>query len=162
MDETIKIESMEEDDLKAVAAIEAASFPDPWPLQSFQTELQCNRLAVYYVARFEDAVIAYIGAWIIIDEVHITTLAVEETYRRRCIATRLIDTLIEKARQSGARCLTLEVRPSNTNARCFYDRLGFKELGRRKRYYSDEDALIMTREDLSPYAKEEGGGPYAC
>jgi len=161
MDETVIIDLMKEEDLEAVAAIEADSFQDPWPLQSFQTELQCNRLAVYYVARCEGAVIAYIGAWVIIDEVHITTLAVEEAYRRRGIAARLIDTLIEKARQSEARCLTLEVRPSNTNARCFYDRLGFKELGRRKRYYSDEDALIMTKEDLSPYAKEEGGGPDA-
>ena len=142
------------EDLEAVAAIEQASFYDPWSLQSFQTELEQNTLAVYYVARSEDTVIAYIGAWIIIDEVHITTLAVTETYRRRGIASRLIKALVEKARQSGAQCLTLEVRPSNTTARSFYEKLGFAEFGRRKRYYSNEDALIMTKEDLCSYDTE--------
>ena len=140
------IEPMTETDLEAVAAIEQASFQDPWPLKSFCNELQNNRLAVYFVARSEDLVIAYIGAWIIIDEGHITTMAVAEPYRRRGIAGRLINALIEKAQQRGAHCLTLEVRPSNTAARCFYEKLGFAILGRRKRYYKNEDALIMTKE----------------
>jgi len=153
------IEPMTEEDLEAVAAIEASSFRDPWPLQSFQTELRHNRHAVYYVIRADGLVIAYIGAWIIIDEVHITTLAVADPYRRRGIATRLIKALLEKARQKGALCLTLEVRPSNTNARCFYEKLGFKVLGRRKRYYCDEDALIMTKRDLCFDDQQEGGDP---
>lgn len=153
------VEPMTEADLEAVAAIEQASFQDPWPLQSFCNELQNNRLAIYFVARSEDLVIAYIGAWIIIDEAHITTMAVVESYRRRGIANRLINALIEKTQQSGAHCLTLEVRPSNTAACCFYEKLGFITLGRRKRYYRNEDALIMTKEiEL----KEEGGDPDAC
>lgn len=150
----MKIEIMTEEDLEAVAAIEKASFNDPWSLQSFQTELEQNSLAVYYVAHSEGIVIAYIGAWIVFDEVHITTLAVTEQYRRRGIATRLVETLTVKARQSGAQCLTLEVRPSNTTARYFYEKLGFAEFGRRKRYYNNEDALIMTKEDLCSYDTE--------
>jgi len=147
MEQPVLIEPLKEEDIEAVAAIEAASFPDPWPLESFRTEIAQNSLAVYYVARDENQIIAYIGAWIIIDEVHITTLAVAEPYRRRGIASRLIDTLADEARHKGARIITLEVRPSNTKARIFYEKLGFKELGLRKRYYSDEDALIMTREE---------------
>lgn len=146
MKQLVIIEPMTEADLEAVAAIEQASFQDPWPLQSFCNELQNNRLAIYFVARSEDLVIAYLGAWIIIDEIHITTMAVAEPYRRRGIGDRLINVLSEKAQLSGAHCLTLEVRPSNTAARCFYEKLGFVILGRRKRYYRNEDALIMTKE----------------
>lgn len=143
------IEKMTEADIEVVAAIERASFADPWSVQSFQTELQQNRLATYYVARLAGEVIAYIGAWLIIDEAHITTLAVAEPYRCRGIATDLLKTLIAKARDEGIKCLTLEVRPSNTGARIFYEKHGFRTLGRRKRYYQDEDALIMTRENLA-------------
>jgi [ribosomal protein S18]-alanine N-acetyltransferase len=148
---------MNEEDLAAVAAIENASFSDPWPLSSFSNELFYNRLAVYYVARLEGEVIAYIGSWFVLDEVHITTLAVTEAYRRRGIASRLVEALLEKARSEKAHCLTLEVRPSNTAARSFYEKLGLTVYGRRKRYYSDEDALIMTRHDLRRRDSKEGG-----
>ncbi len=143
------IEKMTEADIEAVAAIEQASFKDPWSIKSFQTELRQNRLAIYYVARLEGEIIAYIGAWLIIDEAHITTLAVAEPYRSRGIATDLLKTLIAKARNEEIQCLTLEVRPSNTGARVFYEKQGFRILGRRKRYYRDEDALIMTKDNLA-------------
>ena len=139
---------MNEKDIAAVAAIEQDSFSDPWPLEAFRGELQNNRLASYYVARHRAKVVAYIGAWQILDEVHITTLAVEESYRRHGIASKLLKMLLDKVRAGGARYITLEVRPSNTEARRFYEKWGFTALGRRKRYYSDEDALIMTRADL--------------
>ncbi len=146
----ITIEPMSEKDLEVVAAIEADSFSDPWPLEAFRTELLNNQLAAYFVARHKGRVIAYIGSWLVLDEVHITTLAVETPYRRRGIASRLVKTLIEKSRSGGARFLTLEVRPSNKAARYFYEKWGFTVLGRRKRYYIDEDALIMTKENLKP------------
>lgn len=145
------IEPMSEEDLKAVCAIEKVSFTDPWPLESFQTELYNNRLAAYYVARLDGEVTAYIGAWLVLDEVHITTLAVAEKHRRRGIASRLIEKLIDEAGSRGGRFMTLEVRPSNTAALNFYEKFGFTVLGRRKSYYRDEDALIMTREGLQPY-----------
>ena len=151
MEHSITIEPMKLIDLEAVAAIEKASFQDPWPLRSFLTELQENRLAVYLIARNEEGeVIGYLGAWIIIDEVHITTLAITAPYRRQGVASRLVDALLQDNRMQEGRVLTLEVRPSNTAARRFYEKLGLKIYGRRKRYYSDEDALIMSRENLLP------------
>lgn len=142
------IEPMNEADVDAVAMIETASFRDPWPSESFYTELESNRLAFYLVARInpEDDAVGYIGAWKVLDEVHITTLAVAEKYRRCGIASRLVEALVISTTKSGARYLTLEVRPSNVPAIRFYEKHGFKTLGRRKRYYVDEDALIMTRE----------------
>ena len=148
MDNQVTIEPMGEEDIETIAAIEQDSFSDPWPLEAFRGELFNNRLAAYYVARHKGKPVAYIGAWRILDEVHITTLAVEESYRRRGLASRLLETLIEKVRSGGASFVTLEVRPSNKAARLFYEKRGFSVLGRRKRYYRDEDALIMTREDL--------------
>lgn len=144
--EKLKIGPMSEEDIEAVAAIEQDSFSDPWPLESFQAELEYNRQASYFVARLGTEVIAYIGAWLVVDEVHITTLAVKKSHRRKGIASRLIETLIEAASPGGARYFTLEVRPSNKAALRFYEKYGFSVLGRRRRYYNDEDALIMTRE----------------
>ncbi len=142
------IEPMDETDVDAVATIERASFRDPWPSESFHTELESNQLAFYLVARIkpEDKAVAYIGAWKVLDEVHITTLAVAEKYRRCGIGSRLLEALISLTARGGALFLTLEVRPSNQSAIKFYEKHGFKTLGRRKRYYVDEDALIMTKE----------------
>lgn len=145
----IIIEPMVEADIYAVAAIELESFKDPWPLESFRTELLYNQLASYYVARINGVVVAYIGAWSILDEVHITTLAVEKKYRRQGIASLLLETLLVSMHKQGARYLTLEVRPSNRAARNFYEKYGFKVYGHRKKYYVDEDALIMTKDDLN-------------
>ncbi len=148
----IKIEPMREEDVEAVAAIEKTSFSDPWPIESFRSELH-NNLANYLVARLEGTLIAYIGAWLMLDEVHITTLAVTENHRRRGIASRLVEKLIAEARPRGACFLTLEVRPSNKAAIRFYEKFGFTVLGRRKRYYINEDALVMTKEDLKIYGQ---------
>ncbi|OPL11782.1 MAG: hypothetical protein AVO34_07925 [Firmicutes bacterium ML8_F2] len=145
MDLPITISPMDTGDIREVSAIEQITFREPWPAESFLTELQTNRLAHYLVARLNDRVIAYIGSWIIIDEVHITTLAVAEDYRYRGIATRLLQALIEEVSSQQPRSYTLEVRPSNTAARRFYEKHGFTVCGRRLHYYSDEDALIMTR-----------------
>ncbi len=148
----LEIEPMGAEDAEAVAAIEKASFSDPWPLEAFYGELQ-NSIAFYFVARLNGTVTAYIGAWLVLDEVHITTLAVLEDYRRRGIASRLVEKLIEVTRPRGGRFLTLEVRPSNRAALKFYEKYGFTVSGRRKRYYINEDALIMIREDLQSYDK---------
>ena len=142
------IEPMDEADVDAVATIEKASFSDPWPSESFHTELESNQLAFYLVARIKpgDKAVAYIGAWKVLDEVHITTLAVVEKYRCCGIGSRLLEALVISTVNRGARYLTLEVRPSNLSAIKFYEKHGFETLGRRKRYYVDEDALIMTKE----------------
>jgi ribosomal-protein-alanine N-acetyltransferase len=139
------IEIMTKNDLDEVTAIENSSFNQPWTLQSFKTDLQYNRLAYYLVARHEDKLVGYIGAWIVLDEAHITTLAVDHAYRRQGVASCLIQALIDEGVRRGISSLTLEVRPSNKVARSFYKKWGFSVRGRRKRYYTDEDALIMSR-----------------
>ncbi len=153
VNDRLVIEEMTADDLKAVHAIESASFKDPWSLHSFQNEVETNDLSLYLVARLGGKVVAYIGSWIVLEEAHITTLAVDRKCRRRGIAYDLVSALAGEAAGRGVRCLTLEVRPSNVAARNFYEKLGFETLGRRRFYYSDEDALVMTRQglDLPPY-----------
>ncbi len=148
MDPTLTIELMNEHNLASVFEIEQESFKDPWSLQSFRSELELNRMAIYLVARLDGRVVGYIGSWLVLDEGHITTLAVESDYRRCGIGGCLVRTLIKRVIPHGARRMTLEVRPSNRGARKFYSNLGFEVHGRRKSYYSDEDALIMTLHDL--------------
>ncbi len=139
---------MSENNLPQVVNIEKESFRHPWSARSFRAELEINRHSCYLVARSQWEVVGYIGAWIVLEEVHITTLAVKNRYRRRGIASFLFNELIGRVKPQGVRYITLEVRPSNMPARSFYEKLGFKVLGRRRYYYPDEDALIMSLEDM--------------
>ena len=143
------IEPMILDDLLTVVAIEEASFTQPWSHQSFKSELTNNQLAAYLVARIDGNIAGYGGIWVILDEAHITTLAVEEHYRRRGVATLLLGALIEKSCSMGAIRISLEVRPSNHAARQLYEKFGFTVKGIRKHYYFNEDGLIMFKEDLN-------------
>ncbi len=137
-------------DLPAVQAIERESFTTPWPPHAYRTELETNRLAHYIVARSDREVIGFAGMWLMVDEAHITTFAVRSDWRRQGVGERLLLALIDLARARGAHEATLEVRPSNTPARRLYEKYGFRPVGIRPRYYSDnnEDALIMTTEAL--------------
>jgi ribosomal-protein-alanine N-acetyltransferase len=138
------------DDLEAVRAIEQESFSTPWPPHAYRAELEKNRLAHYIVARFEDQVVGYAGLWMMVDEAHITTFAVRRPWRRHGVGERLLLALLDLAGSRGAREATLEVRPSNIPARRLYEKYGFRHMGLRTRYYSDnnEDALILTTEQL--------------
>ncbi len=146
----LSIEPMRLDDLPTVQAIEKASFSSPWPPHAYRTELETNRLASYLVVRAEDAVVAYAGMWLMVDEAHVTTFAVHPAWRRRRIGERLLLALLHLAIAHHAREATLEVRLSNLAARRLYEKYGFRPVGLRPRYYSDnhEDALIMTTEPL--------------
>jgi ribosomal-protein-alanine N-acetyltransferase len=141
---------MQARDLPAVQAIERASFRTPWPPHAYRSELETNRLAHYLVARAGDELVAYGGMWLMIDEAHITTFAVHPRWRRRRIGERLLLALLDVARDRHAREATLEVRLSNLAARRLYEKYGFRPVGLRPNYYSDdrEDALIMTTEPL--------------
>jgi ribosomal-protein-alanine N-acetyltransferase len=101
-------------------------------------------------------VIAYAGVWLMVDEAHITTFAVAPAWRRRRIGERLLVALLDLAIARAAREATLEVRLSNLAARRLYEKFGFRPVGIRPRYYSDdhEDALIMTSEPLASPAME--------
>jgi [ribosomal protein S18]-alanine N-acetyltransferase len=144
-------------DLGAVHAIEHASFTTPWPDDAYRSEIETNRLATYLVATIGDAVVGFAGIWLMVDEAHITTFAVDPGWRRRGIGERLLLTLLDASVERGAREATLEVRLSNVAARRLYEKYGFRPVGLRPRYYSDngEDALIMTTEPLgSPDMRE--------
>ena len=145
-----RIDAMRLGDLGAVQAIERASFTTPWPAHAYRSELETNRLAHYLVARVGDEVAAYAGMWLMVDEAHITTFAVGPAWRRRRIGERLLLAMLDLARERHAREATLEVRLSNLAARRLYEKYGFRPVGLRPRYYSDdnEDALIMTTESL--------------
>jgi len=144
------IDRMKVEDLDAVHDIERESFTTPWPSHAYRQELETNRLAHYIVARFGDRVVGYAGMWLLVDEAHVTTFATSRTWRRHGIGERLIIALLDLAVVRQAHEATLEVRPSNIPARRLYEKYGFREVGLRPRYYSDdnEDALIMTTEPL--------------
>jgi ribosomal-protein-alanine N-acetyltransferase len=144
------IEQMRLEDLEEVQAIEEASFSTPWPPNAYRSELMTNRLASYLVGRADGRIVAYGGMWLMVDEAHITTFAVHPGWRRQRIGERLLVAFFDLARDRHARELTLEVRLSNLAARRLYEKYGFRPVGLRPRYYSDnnEDALIMTTEPI--------------
>ena len=153
----IRIEPMRLEDLEDVHAIERASFRSPWPPNAYRSELESNRLAAYLVARAEGEIIGFGGMWLMVDEAHITTFAIHPAWRRQRIGERLLLSFLDLAIERGAREATLEVRLSNLPARRLYEKYGFRPVGLRPRYYSDdnEDALIMTTEALTEAAMRE-------
>ena len=140
-----------DDDLDAVASLESASFTNPWTREMLARELERSEVTRVYVLRLPGhRVAAFCACWVIHDELHINTIAVDSAVRRRGLATRLMEHVLVDAARDGARRATLEVRRSNAAALGLYQRLGFKITAVRPRYYShpDEDALILWREGL--------------
>lgn len=142
----LRVEPMTLDDLPQVREIEESSLAPAWPETAYRDELTTNRLASYVVARAGDKVVGFGGIWLMVDEAHVTTFAVHPAWRRQRIGERLLIALLALAGARGAREATLEVRLSNVPARRLYEKFGFRPVGIRPRYYSDngEDALIMT------------------
>jgi len=153
----LQIVPMRVTDLPAVHAIERASFDSPWPADAYRSELETNRLAQYLVVRAGDEVAAYGGMWLMVDEAHVITFAVGPRWRRQRIGERLLLAMLDVALDAGAREATLEVRLSNLPARRLYEKFGFRPVGIRPRYYSDngEDALIMTTDPLASATMRE-------
>ena len=141
----VTIGVMVESDLDQVGAIERDAFASPWPRESFRHELR-NPRAHNLVARIGTAVIGYVCVWLVAGELKINNVAVRRDCRGRGGGATLLEAVIELARSRGSEEATLEVRPSNLEARALYERFGFREVGRRKRYYPDsgEDAILMT------------------
>ena len=146
-------------DVDGVAAVEAATFPTPWSRDAFISEMK-NVAARYLVAEKDGRIIGYAGAWIILDESHITNIAVLKDERGQGIGRALTHGLMQYLSNLGAAYATLEVRKSNEVAQNLYVSLGFIKLGVRKRYYEDngEDALIMVCDhmpDADPEFEED-------
>lgn len=148
--DTVVIRRMRMKDIDAVTAIEQATFARPWSRESFCQELERNVAARYLVAETDGRVVGYAGAWIILDESHITNIAVADEYRGRGIGKLLTRALLQYLSNLGACYATLEVRVSNERAQNLYKSLGFVSVGKRKRYYEDnqEDAFLMVCEHL--------------
>jgi len=136
---------MRSSDLPAVMEIDAASLPKPWSDAIWRSEIE-SPFGLYLVLEEGEEVIGQIGVRSVLDELHITNVAVHPEHRRRGHARALIRGALSA--YPDARLVHLEVRPTNGPARTLYGSLGFRETGRRPRYYGDEDALLMTL-DLS-------------
>jgi len=132
-------------DVAAVMRIERASFSTVWPSDAFYNELRTNKLAHYFVGRLNDRVVAYGGIWVILEDSHVTTIAVDPEHRGKHFGDVLLLRLIDEAMERGAAWMTLEVRESNTVAQRLYRKYGFTTVTMRAGYYSDdnESALIM-------------------
>ncbi len=133
-----------------IMEVEKLSFKIPWSRESFFDELTKNEFAIYFSAAVEDRVVGYAGMWKVFDEGHITNIAVHPQYRGNGIGSRLLENLIEKAKNTGIIRMTLEVRKGNLAARGLYKKYGFDAGGLRKAYYADngEDAIIMWKNEL--------------
>ena len=137
------------DDVDAVHEIETACFKTPWSKESFRHEVTENACARYVVLREDGRAIAYAGVWFILDEAHITNIAVHPERRGLGYGERVTREMIQLASDSGMNWMTLEVRRSNKVAQNLYHKLGFIDVGYRKRFYENsEDALIMALEQL--------------
>lgn len=143
----VEIVQMKKDDVDEICEVENLSFTTPWSKDSFLAELH-NEMARYVVAKVEGRVIGYGGMWLVMDEAHITNIAVHPDYRTMKIGEKLLEALTEEAKNNHIEKMTLEVRPSNEAARGLYKKHGFNDYGIRKGYYTDtkEDGIIMWKE----------------
>lgn len=140
----ITLRKMALSDVEDVVEIEKACFHNPWTRKSVEKET-LNKAAVYIVAQLDGRVRAYAGAWLVIDEAHITNIAVHPDFRGRGFGEAVTCELLSRCKNLGIYYAYLEVRVSNKAAIGLYKKLGFKILSVRKKYYEDngEDAYVM-------------------
>lgn len=138
---------MKREDVPAIAALEKVCFSDPWSEKSIASELD-NRLSYWLVAEKDGVLAGYVGSQSVLDGADMMNLAVAPEYRRQGVGEQLVDKLVEHLQQKGIIALLLEVRVSNTPAIALYEKMGFEQVGRRPRYYTNprEDALILRKE----------------
>lgn len=136
---------MKDEDIDQILEVELASFTTPWSREAFYNEIHNNKFAVYIVLEEDKKIIGYCGAWVVIDETHVTNLAILPEYRGRKLGEALLKKMMSVAKEMGAKSMTLEVRVTNDVAQSLYRKLGFQNGGIRKNYYSDnqENALVM-------------------
>jgi ribosomal-protein-alanine N-acetyltransferase len=147
----ITIEPLRRKHLAALMPIEQSSYPKPWSLNVFHSELEMMRRGerTYVAAMQGKTLVGYAGQLYAGDDAHVTNIAVGRQFQRQGIATRLLAELAWAAIQRGSEGLTLEVRVSNTGAQALYERFGFQSAGIRKNYYENvEDAIVMWRRGI--------------
>ncbi len=146
--EPVTLREMEDGDLDQVMAIERVSFRTPWTVNMFKSELRARisrNLVALAGACGRQEIVGYVSFWAFADESHLNSLAVRSDFRRRGVASKLLEAMVERSKKEGALRGTLEVRESNQAAIALYERYGYVVAGRRPNYYDDtkEDALIM-------------------
>lgn len=165
----IQIRRMRLEDLPHVVAIDQVSFSLPWSERSFRFELTQNQNSYSWVCEVVSAdgtakIVGMMVIWLVVDEAHVATIAVDPAYRRRSLARGLLAYGLLELFEQGARVSHLEVRRGNAAAQRLYHEFGYKEVGIRPRYYKDnfEDAILMTLPEIQPeyleqLLKEAGG-----
>ena len=145
------IRKMTLEDVPGVIDLDQKSFSLPWPERSFRFELTANSASRSWVADLDGKIVGMIVVWLIIDEVHVATLATHPDFRRRGIAKKLLAHALRHLMDDGARSSFLEVRESNIAAQEMYRKFGYEASGRRPRYYkdNDEDAILMNLASLN-------------
>lgn len=153
--------AMQTADIEFICEIEKQAFTTPWTAEAFYNELMHNHFSHYLVMEWDHSVIGYGGMWTIMDEAHITNVAVAEAYRGQKLGELLMTMMMLKAIELGMKRMTLEVRVTNQVAQRLYEKLDFRASGVRKGYYTDncEDALIMWADlDADKLDKRYQGG----
>lgn len=151
----ITIRRMTLADVDEVHALDEACFSLPWPKRSYIFEITENKAAHCWVAEQDSGerkrIVGMIVCWLLLEDIHVATIATAQDLRRRGIATRLLTQAFQELSGLGAERATLEVRENNLAAQKMYTGSGFEMVGRRRKYYSDtlEDAILMTLPQLT-------------
>jgi ribosomal-protein-alanine N-acetyltransferase len=135
------------EDIEVVYSIEKRSFATPWSKEAFIREVEENDRAYYFLVESDGVVAGYMGIWKILDEGHVTNIAIDPVYRGQKFGKALLEYALGEMELQGVLSFTLEVRETNQVAINLYESFGFIVAGRRKNYYADnqEDALLMWR-----------------
>lgn len=143
--ERLRLSPMRSPDILAVRDIEIAVFPTPWPSNAYQRELDNNSAAHYFCLWREGELVGYGGLWCVGEEAHVTTIGIRTEDQGKGYGKVMFAALVNMSYSLGANFISLEVRPGNEPAIHLYERFGFKVIGRRRGYYTDngEDALVM-------------------
>ena len=149
MNNDFKISQMDSSSIKSIFNISELSFPISWSLESLQSELD-NKFARYVVLKKGNSIVGYGGMWVIVDEAHITNVAIHPEARGHGGGDLIVDALFKICRKQKIKAITLEVRSSNFQAINLYEKNGFEKVSVRPHYYEDngEDAVIMWNRNL--------------
>jgi ribosomal-protein-alanine N-acetyltransferase len=146
----LTIDNLRIEEINEVLKIEKICFGENWLSTPFEREINKDE-CIYIVAKYNNKIVGYAGAWIIIDEIHVTIMAVLPEYRKNKIGQKLLKNLLIKGIEKGGKWATLEVKESNIPAQKLYEKFNFCIKGRRRKYYQQdqEDALIMWTEEIN-------------
>ena len=146
-----QISNMTLEDLDFIKDILSSEFDDFWNYNVFKSELE-NQNSKYIVIKNGSEILGFAGIWIAIDEAHITNIVIKKNYRNQGLGSIILENLITLAFSLNLKCITLEVRQSNSPAIKLYEKFGFNKLGIRKNYYNNtENAIIMTKNNTALY-----------